>query len=206
MSRDSCPGSPETRYCRGPHKSCTHGHEHRPGAGESELAEVVKVLAPANPLMMIWTRQRQVNQLCRTLRELYPGALVAFEDLASPHALGVLDVAGQAMAVQPSPHHRPGGSFGSRVALRQARSGYRGDFSSIAPRRYPNSLARWLSRAGPAGRAPPVRSHTDTKAARPSSPHRTPVATGNRSARCQACPRSHSNLTPAPAVRTTRSY
>lgn len=53
------------------------------------------MLAPAHQSMMIWTRQRQVNQLCRTLRELYPGALVAFEDLASPHALGVLDVAGQ---------------------------------------------------------------------------------------------------------------
>ena len=67
-------------------------HNHRPVAGDSELAEAVKVLARAHQ-SMIWTRQRQVNQLRSTLREFYPAALVAFDDLASGDALGVLAIA-----------------------------------------------------------------------------------------------------------------
>ena len=54
----------------------TDGHNHRPAAGDSELAEAVKVLARAHQ-SMIWTRQRQVNQLRSTLREFYPGALTS---------------------------------------------------------------------------------------------------------------------------------
>jgi len=42
---------------------------------------------------LIWTRQRQTNQLRSTLREFYPAALVKFEDLAGPDALAVLAVA-----------------------------------------------------------------------------------------------------------------
>jgi transposase len=68
------------------------GHNHRPVAGDSDLAEAVKVLARAHQ-SLIWTRQRQVNQLRSTLREFYPGALDAFEDLASGDALAVLAVA-----------------------------------------------------------------------------------------------------------------
>jgi transposase len=68
------------------------GHNHRPVAGDSELAEAVKVLARAHQ-SLIWTRQRQVNQLRSTLREFYPGALEAFDDLASSDALAVLAVA-----------------------------------------------------------------------------------------------------------------
>ena len=49
-------------------------HNHRPVAGDSELAEAVKVLARAHQTM-IWTRQRQINQLRSTLREFYPAAL-----------------------------------------------------------------------------------------------------------------------------------
>ena len=55
----------------------TDGHHHRPVAADSELAEAVKVLARAHQ-SMIWTRQRQVNQLRSTLREFYPAALSAF--------------------------------------------------------------------------------------------------------------------------------
>ena len=40
---------------------------------------------------MIWTRTRHTNALRSILREYYPGALVAFEDLAHGDALGVLD-------------------------------------------------------------------------------------------------------------------
>jgi transposase len=62
---------------------------HRPIAGDSELAEAVKVLARTHQ-NLIWTRQRQVNTLRSTLREFYPAALEAFEDLAHPDALAVL--------------------------------------------------------------------------------------------------------------------
>ena len=70
----------------------TDGHNHRPVAGDSDLAEAVKVLARAHQ-GLIWTRQRQVNQLRSALREFYPGALVAFSELGHPDALAVLAVA-----------------------------------------------------------------------------------------------------------------
>ncbi|MPY96355.1 MAG: IS110 family transposase [Acidimicrobiia bacterium] len=70
----------------------TDAHNHRPVAGDSELAEAVKVLARAHQ-SMIWTRQRHVNQLRSTLREFHPAALAAFDDLATPDALAVLVIA-----------------------------------------------------------------------------------------------------------------
>ncbi len=42
---------------------------------------------------LIWTRQRQLNQLRSTLREFYPAALEAFDDLGSGDALAVLAIA-----------------------------------------------------------------------------------------------------------------
>ena len=68
------------------------GHNHRPIAGDSDLAEAVKVLARAHQTM-IWTRQRHTNQIRSTLREFYPGALDAFDDLASGDAIAVLMIA-----------------------------------------------------------------------------------------------------------------
>jgi transposase len=68
------------------------GHNHRPIAGDSDLAEAVKVLARAHQ-SLIWTRQRQTNQLRSTLREFYPAATAAFDDLASGDALAVLTIA-----------------------------------------------------------------------------------------------------------------
>ena len=71
----------------------TDRHNHRPVAGDSELAEAVKVLARAHQ-SLVWTRQRQVNQLRSLLREFYPGALAAFgTDLGGRDALAVLQVA-----------------------------------------------------------------------------------------------------------------
>src|SRR4051812_33379470 len=70
----------------------TDSHNHRPVAGDSELGEAVKVLARAHQ-SMIWTRRRQLNQLRSTLREFYPAAIDAFEDLGSSDALAVLTVA-----------------------------------------------------------------------------------------------------------------
>ena len=70
----------------------TDGHNHRPIAGDSDLGEAIKVLARAHQ-SLIWTRQRQLNQLRSTLREFYPAALAAFPELGSRDALTVLGVA-----------------------------------------------------------------------------------------------------------------
>ena len=71
----------------------TDRHNHRPVAGDSDLAEAVKVLARSHQ-SLVWTRQRQVNQLRSLLREFYPGALAAFgTDLGGRDALAVLQVA-----------------------------------------------------------------------------------------------------------------
>ena len=70
----------------------TDGHNHRHVAGDTELAETVKVLARTHQ-SLIWTRQRQVNQLRSTLREFYPAALEAFPELGNRDALAVLAVA-----------------------------------------------------------------------------------------------------------------
>ena len=70
----------------------TDRHNHRLIAGDSEVVEAVKVLARAHQ-SMIWSKGRQTNMLRSTLREFYPAALVAFDDLASPDALEVLKVA-----------------------------------------------------------------------------------------------------------------
>ncbi len=66
---------------------------HRVVAGDSEQAEVVKTVARTHQTM-IWTRQRQANQLRSMLREFYPAALEAFgDDLAGRDALAVLAIA-----------------------------------------------------------------------------------------------------------------
>ena len=66
---------------------------HRPVAGDSEIAEHVKVATRAHQAM-IWSRVRQVNALRSLLREYYPAALAAFgADLADRDALAVLAAA-----------------------------------------------------------------------------------------------------------------
>ena len=66
---------------------------HRRIAGDSEIAEHVKIAARAHQTM-IWSRVRQVNALRSLLREYYPAALAAFgTDLASRDALAVLAAA-----------------------------------------------------------------------------------------------------------------
>src|SRR3954454_2873598 len=52
---------------------------HRPVAGDSALAEHLKVLTRTHQ-SMIWSRQRQTNALRSMLREFYPAALAAFGD------------------------------------------------------------------------------------------------------------------------------
>ncbi|MDR3661825.1 MAG: IS110 family transposase [Mycobacterium sp.] len=70
----------------------TDRHNHRLIAGDTEGVEALKVLARAQQ-RMVWSRGRQTNLLRSTLREFYPAALVAFDDLSSPDALEVLRIA-----------------------------------------------------------------------------------------------------------------
>ena len=63
----------------------TDRHNHRPVSADSEVVQAVKILARAHQ-SMIWSRGRQTNGLRSTLREFYPAALVAFDDLASGDA------------------------------------------------------------------------------------------------------------------------
>ena len=70
---------------------------HRPAAGDSDIAEAIKMATRAHQTM-IWSRQRTVNMLRSTLREFYPAALAVFADLADRDALAVL-------AVAPTPAH-----------------------------------------------------------------------------------------------------
>jgi len=67
----------------------TDRHNHRPIAGDSSQVDGLKVLARAHQ-NLIWERTRHTNRLRNALREYYPAALVAFEDLAHHDALAVL--------------------------------------------------------------------------------------------------------------------
>lgn len=67
----------------------TDRHNHRPIAGDSPAAEAIKVLARGHQ-NLIWARNRHTNALRSALREYYPAALVAFEDLHHGDALAVL--------------------------------------------------------------------------------------------------------------------
>jgi transposase len=70
----------------------TDRHNHRPVSADSEAVQAIKILARAHQ-SMIWSRQRQTNGLRSTLREFYPAALAAFDDLTSGDALEILGVA-----------------------------------------------------------------------------------------------------------------
>ena len=67
----------------------TDAHNHREVAGDSDHVAAVKVLARAQQ-SLVWSRNRECNRLRNTLREFYPAALTAFEDLHDRDALAVL--------------------------------------------------------------------------------------------------------------------
>ena len=67
----------------------TDRHNHRALAGESTEVEAIKVLARGHQ-SLIWARTRHTNALRSALREYYPAALEAFDDLADRDALAVL--------------------------------------------------------------------------------------------------------------------
>ncbi|MFZ3348574.1 IS110 family transposase [Mycobacterium sp.] len=67
----------------------TDRHNHRSMAGDSSEAEAIKVLARGHQ-NLIWARTRHTNALRSALREYYPAALEAFDDLHDRDALAVL--------------------------------------------------------------------------------------------------------------------
>jgi transposase len=67
----------------------TDSHQLRPAAGDSPHAQGIKVLARTHKTM-IWERTRAVQRLRHQLREYFPGALEAFEDLDAADALELL--------------------------------------------------------------------------------------------------------------------
>lgn len=71
----------------------TDRQNHRPVAGDSTLAESIKLIARTHQ-SFVWERQRHVNRLRSALREFYPQALEAFgTELASADAVAVLKIA-----------------------------------------------------------------------------------------------------------------
>ncbi|HEY2077693.1 MAG TPA: IS110 family transposase [Streptosporangiaceae bacterium] len=67
----------------------TDSHQLRPAAGDSAEAEGIKVVARMHKTM-IWERTRAVQRLRHQLREYFPAALAAFEDLDAPDTLELL--------------------------------------------------------------------------------------------------------------------
>jgi hypothetical protein len=70
----------------------TDAHQLRPVAGDSTLVEGIKIAARAHQ-NLIWDRHRQVLRLRSSLREYFPAAVEAFEDLAAADALDLLGAA-----------------------------------------------------------------------------------------------------------------
>jgi hypothetical protein len=67
----------------------TDSHQLREAAGDSPEAEGIKVLARTHKTM-IWERAREVQRLRHQLREYFPAALEAFDDLDAPDVLELL--------------------------------------------------------------------------------------------------------------------
>jgi len=67
----------------------TDSHQLRPAAGDSPEAEGIKVLARTHKTL-IWERTRATQRLRHQLREYFPAALEAFEDLDAPDTLELL--------------------------------------------------------------------------------------------------------------------
>jgi transposase len=67
----------------------TDAHQLRPVAGDSAQAQAVKVVARTHKTL-IWERTRTTQRLRHALREYFPAALVAFEDLDAADTLELL--------------------------------------------------------------------------------------------------------------------
>ena len=93
----------------------TDSHQLRAAAGDSPEAEGIKVLARTHKTL-IWERTRQVQRLRHQLREYFPAALEAFEDLDAPDALELL-----AKAPDPARAREADPRAGQSAALKRAR-------------------------------------------------------------------------------------
>ncbi len=67
----------------------TDSHQLRPVAGDSDLAEAAKVVARAHKTL-IWERTRHTQRLRNALREYFPAALLAFEELTAADTVELL--------------------------------------------------------------------------------------------------------------------
>jgi transposase len=67
----------------------TDRHQLRPIAGDSDLAEAIKVVARAHKTLL-WERTRHMLRLRVALREFFPAALEAFTELTAADALELL--------------------------------------------------------------------------------------------------------------------
>ena len=67
----------------------TDSHQLRQVAGDSDQAEAVKVVARAHKTL-IWERTRHAQRLRNALREFFPAALLAFDDVTAADALELL--------------------------------------------------------------------------------------------------------------------
>ena len=67
----------------------TDRHQLRPAAGDSGIAEAVKVVTRAHKTL-IWERTRHTLRLRSALLEFFPAAVAAFADLTAPDALQLL--------------------------------------------------------------------------------------------------------------------
>jgi transposase len=67
----------------------TDRHQLRPVAGDSAQAEAVKVVTRAHKTL-IWERTRHTLRLRHALRDYFPAALAAFDELTSPDTLALL--------------------------------------------------------------------------------------------------------------------
>ena len=67
----------------------TDSHQLRAVAGDSGQAQAVKVVTRAHQVL-VWERTRHVLRLRSALREFFPAALVAFDDLTAADALELL--------------------------------------------------------------------------------------------------------------------
>ena len=135
---------------------------HRPVAGDSDIAEEVKVLARTHQ-NLIWSRQRQQNALRSMLREFYPAALVAFGDeLAGRDALAVLAAAPDpARGAKLTPARAVDAAAQGRPATQPADRGRADREPRCAPSSWPPGRL-WSARTRPACRpwspcSPPCR-------------------------------------------------
>ncbi len=67
----------------------TTRHQLRPVAGDSDQAEAIKIVARAHQ-NLVWERTRHTQRMRSALREYFPAALAAFDDLDAPDTLELL--------------------------------------------------------------------------------------------------------------------